>query len=118
MAIDNVCIDMSPAFISGTTAILLNSKITFDKFYVVQHLNKALDTVRRDERKELEYLNMIRLISENLNLITHLKRHRTIIFTKEKYTNQKILFTNIQLERVFLFILKVLYAMFFIKTVK
>ena len=82
--IENVCIDMSPAFISGTTAMLPNSKITFDKFHIVQHLNKALDTVRRDERKgndllknhkytylrlnknltdvkrkELEYLNML-----------------------------------------------------------
>jgi len=37
----------------------------------------------------VEYLESIRLISENLNLITHLKRHRTIIFTKEKYTNKK-----------------------------
>jgi len=61
-----------------------DSKTTFDKFHTVQHINKALDTVRRDERKcndllknhkytylrlnknltdekrkELEYLNML-----------------------------------------------------------
>jgi len=40
--IDNVCIDMSPAFILCTTTMLPNSKITFDKFHIVQHLNKAL----------------------------------------------------------------------------
>ena len=75
---------MSPAFISGTSEMLPNSKITFDKFHTFQHLSKAMDTVRRDERKgndllknhkytylrlnrnltdekrkELEYLNML-----------------------------------------------------------
>ena len=49
--IENVCIDMSPAFISGTSEMLPNSKITFDKFHIVQHLSKAMDTVRRNERK-------------------------------------------------------------------
>jgi len=49
--IDNVCIDMSPTLISGTSAMLPNSKITFDKFHIVQHLSKAMDTVRSDERK-------------------------------------------------------------------
>jgi len=42
---------MSPAFISGTTEMLSNNKITFDKFHIVQHLNKTMDTVRKDERK-------------------------------------------------------------------
>ena len=52
---------------------LFYSKITFDKFYVVQHLNKALDTVRKQERKELEYLNMIRLIRGKLKICYLLK---------------------------------------------
>jgi len=69
--IENVCIDMSPAFISGASAMLPNSKITFDKFHIVQHLNKALDIVRRDERKGKIY-------------IIHLKRHRSIIFLVER----------------------------------
>ena len=30
---------------------LYYSNITFDKFHTVQHLNKAMDTVRKDERK-------------------------------------------------------------------
>ena len=42
---------MSPAFISGISEILPNSKITYDKFHIVQHLNKAMDTVRKQEHK-------------------------------------------------------------------
>ena len=35
---------MSTAFISGTTAMLPNSKITFDKFHLVQHSSKAMES--------------------------------------------------------------------------
>jgi len=49
--IENVCIDMSPAFISGVSTMLPNSKITFDKFHIFQHLSKAMESVRKDDRK-------------------------------------------------------------------
>jgi transposase len=48
--IEQVCIDMSPAFISGTLEMFQNSQITFDKFHIVQHLNNAMDEVRKKER--------------------------------------------------------------------
>lgn len=48
--IKQACIDMSPAFISGINTHLLNTEITFDKFHVVKELNKAMDTLRRQER--------------------------------------------------------------------
>jgi transposase len=48
--IEQVSIDMSPAFIAGTLEMFPNSQITFDKFHLIQHLNKAMDDVRKAER--------------------------------------------------------------------
>ena len=42
---------MSPAFISGCTNYLPNASITFDKFHVVKEVNKAMDELRKLERK-------------------------------------------------------------------
>ena len=49
-AIAEVCIDMSPAFIKGTTAHLPQAAITFDKFHTVKIINEAVDAVRREEQ--------------------------------------------------------------------
>lgn len=48
--------DMPPSFISGATKELPNAKIVFDKFHLVQSLNKLLDSVRIAERKGNELL--------------------------------------------------------------
>ena len=48
--IEQVCIDMSPAYIAGACKMFQNSQITFDKFHIIQHLNKAMDEVRKKER--------------------------------------------------------------------
>lgn len=50
-AIEQVCIDMSPAFISGCLNYLPNAAITFDKFHVTKEVNKAMDELRKLERK-------------------------------------------------------------------
>ncbi len=50
--IKNACIDLSPSFIAGLKEYLPNAAIHFDKFHVVQLLNKAMDEVRKLERKE------------------------------------------------------------------
>lgn len=55
-AIEQVCIDMSPAFISGCTNYLPNAAITFDKFHVTKEVNKAMDELRKLERKGNELL--------------------------------------------------------------
>jgi transposase len=49
-AIKEVCIDMSPAFISGTAAGLPGAAVTFDKFHAVKLINEAVDKVRRAEQ--------------------------------------------------------------------
>jgi len=48
--ISQVCIDMSPAFISGCNHYLPDAAITFDKFHVVKEVNKAMDELRKLER--------------------------------------------------------------------
>lgn len=49
--IGQVCIDMSPAFISGCGSYLPDAAITFDKFHVVKEVNKAMDELRKLERQ-------------------------------------------------------------------
>jgi transposase len=58
--IAEVCIDMSPAFIKGTTAHLPQAEITFDKFHTVKIINEAVDEVRREEQKSRPELKRTR----------------------------------------------------------
>ena len=50
--IKNLCMDMSPAYISGALTNFPEAHITFDKFHITKLLNEAMDTVRKYERKE------------------------------------------------------------------
>lgn len=54
--IEVISMDMSPSFISGAVKELPNAKIVFDKFHLVQSLNKSLDEVRIKERKSNDLL--------------------------------------------------------------
>mgnify|MGYP000497098226 CR=1 FL=1 len=54
--ISQASIDLSPAFISGITEHFPDAEITFDRFHVVKLLNEAMDTVRKQERKEHDKL--------------------------------------------------------------
>lgn len=49
-SVKQVCIDMSPSFISGCGNHLPNADITFDKFHVMKEVNKAMDDLRKLER--------------------------------------------------------------------
>jgi transposase len=70
--IKEVAIDMSPAFISGVKEHLSGAGVTFDKFHVIQALNKAVDEVRRMEQKQNPLLTCSRYIwlrnPENLTM--------------------------------------------------
>lgn len=46
-----VCSDMSPAFIRGIGEHLPDAEITFDRYHIIAELNKAVDDVRKAERK-------------------------------------------------------------------
>ncbi len=50
-SINHVCIDMSPSFISGCHEHLPDASVTFDKFHVMKEVNKAMDELRKLERK-------------------------------------------------------------------
>jgi transposase len=60
--IKEVTIDMSPAFISGVSGYLGKASITFDKFHIIQALNKAQDEVRRMEQKKNPLLTSSRYV--------------------------------------------------------
>lgn len=46
-----LCMDMSPAFISGAGEHVPDVPITFDRYHLIQDLNFALDQVRRAEQE-------------------------------------------------------------------
>lgn len=50
--IEEMCCDMSPAFISGVEKQFPEAQLTFDKFHVMKTLNDAVDQVRREEIKD------------------------------------------------------------------
>jgi transposase len=60
--VKEVTIDMSPAFIRGAATYLPEAGVTFDKFHVIQELNKAQDEVRRAEQKQNPLLNKTRYV--------------------------------------------------------
>ena len=47
--IQDVCSDLSPAFIKGIREHLPKADITFDRFHLMKLMNEALDAVRREE---------------------------------------------------------------------
>ena len=69
--ISEVVMDMSPAFIAATAKHLPQASVTFDKFHVIQALNRAQDEVRRTEQKDNPLLKRSRYVwlknPENLN---------------------------------------------------
>jgi transposase len=60
--ITQACCDMSPAFISGITEYFVNAHIIFDKFHVMQLVNKAVDEVRRIDQVKNVLLKKTRYI--------------------------------------------------------
>ena len=59
-SIEEVCCDMSPAFIKGIGEQLPKAHITFDKFHVMKILNTAIDQVRREKQQDRPELKKIR----------------------------------------------------------
>jgi transposase len=78
-AINQVCIDMSPAFISGCGKYLPNAAITFDKFHVVKEVNKAMDELRRLERVGNEMLKKHKYTFLKNKLSPKLKEERDFL---------------------------------------
>ena len=51
-AIEEFCLDMSPAYLKGLDQHFPLARITFDKFHVMKLINEAVDEVRRQEQRE------------------------------------------------------------------
>lgn len=60
--IEELCLDMSPAFIKGAATEFPEASLTFDRFHVMQIVNNAVDTVRREERKSRPELKGTRYV--------------------------------------------------------
>lgn len=60
--IQEVCCDMSPAFISGVEKHFPEAQLTFDKFHVLKIINEAVDEVRRQEQQSRPELKRTRYI--------------------------------------------------------
>jgi len=83
--IQEVSIDMSPAFISGVKNHLENAQITFDKFHVIQEANKKVDAVRREELAVNPLLKKTRwLWLKNPSKLTETEKKQLKTVSKEK----------------------------------
>lgn len=51
-AIEEFCLDMSPAYLKGLDQHFPMARIIFDKFHVMKLINEAVDEVRRQEQQE------------------------------------------------------------------
>lgn len=60
--VQEICCDMSPAFINGIEATFPEAQITFDKFHVTKVLSDAVDQVRREEQRERPELKKSRYL--------------------------------------------------------
>lgn len=72
-AITDICIDMSPAFISGAQKTFPAATLTFDKFHVIYHAAKAVDDTRREERRHQPMLKKTRwlFLKDHSKLTAH-----------------------------------------------
>jgi transposase len=60
--IEQMCCDMSPAFIRGAREQFPETELTFDKFHIMKIVNDAVDEVRKQEQKERPELAKSRYI--------------------------------------------------------
>ena len=84
--IEQMCCDMSPAFIKGVREQFPDAKLTFDKFHIMKIINEAVDEIRRQEQKDRPELAKSRYIW--LKNPDNLKQSQ--INTLEKLTVRKL----------------------------
>lgn len=90
---------MSPSFISGCKKYLPHTAITFDKFHVVKEVNKAMDEVRKMERKGNFDLkgHKYTFLKGNLNIEEQVQRNDLM----DKYKNLSDPYTLVQMFKDF-----------------
>jgi len=80
--VEEISIDLSPAFIAGAAESFPTAQITFDRFHVVKLLNEAMNKVRIAERKEHDELKG--------HKYTFLKNRKNLSESKEKALDEMI----------------------------
>jgi transposase len=76
-AITDVSCDMSPAFIKGVADNLPNADITFDRFHIMKIINRAVDTVRKQETQTQAILKGSKyVLLKNENNLTATQRQK------------------------------------------
>ena len=87
----DVSIDMSPAFIRGVHDNLPKAQITFDKFHVVQALNKVMNEVWRAEVAQNPLLKKTRYVwLKNPENLTEKQQTQLKTVTKENTKTAKV----------------------------
>jgi transposase len=61
-AIEEVCLDMSPAYQKGVAERFPQARVTFDRFHVLKLMNEAVDQVRREEQRQEPQLKHTRYL--------------------------------------------------------
>jgi transposase len=92
--LDTVCCDMWDPFIKAIKQYIEPSKIVFDKFHIKQHLNCAVDIVRKNEHKELQAQDNADLMNTKylwLKNPSNLTYNQQLTFKELKKKNLKVL---------------------------
>lgn len=76
--VKQICIDLSPSFISGVSQSFSNAQIIFDRYHVKALLNKAMDEVRKREYRLHHQLkgHKYLFLKNNRNLSARQKQER------------------------------------------
>ena len=77
--VEEVCCDMSPAFISGVKKHLPDAQLTFDKFHVLKVINDAVDKVRIEEQRQPARIieeEQVHMVEESLTTSTTIRKRR------------------------------------------
>lgn len=81
--IEEVSMDLSPAYIAGVAQHFPQAQITFDRFHVVKLLNEAMDAVRKSERVQHEALKGHKYtFLKNPQNLSEAKRQELAVLTK------------------------------------
>jgi len=89
-AIQDVCMDMWPAYLKGAREYLPNAMVTIDKYHVMHHANGALDKTRRVEQRKEKNLKGLRWVlvkgKEHLTAAERMKLSRAVRYPERSRT--------------------------------
>lgn len=85
--IEEICCDMSPAFIRGIEMYFPKAEITFDKFHVMKLVNEAVDEVRKEEQKQQPELKRTKYIWLKNEINLKAEQQEQLVRLKDMHLN-------------------------------